>query len=183
MLKILFIQLWSCPPHTHTHWRYMYVYTCVYTYICSMQTVNTQGDAYTHTRTHDCMTKLSIHASFRRLFADHQPILARRPAPSCPASPKVHVIGLTNAICLGSRDWSRQRNVIICAHNYICLYCMHKRTNRPRIDGVSHLEPTQLRRVHVRIGSLHSHTHTKDRHEQTPPSARTKAFPISGVHT
>lgn len=46
-----------------------------------MQTVNTQGDAHTHTRTHDCMTKLSIHASFRRLFADHQPILARRPAP------------------------------------------------------------------------------------------------------
>lgn len=135
------------------------------------------------------MTKLSIHASFRRLFADdQQPIPAWRPAPSCPASPKVHVIGLTNAICLGSRDWSRQRNVIICTHNYICLYCMHKhkRTNRPRIDGVSHLEPTQLRRVHVRIGSLHSHTHVegeRERERQTPPSARTKAFPISRVRT
>lgn len=61
---------------------------------------------------------------------------------------------------------------------------MHKRTNRRRIDGVSHLKPAQLRRRHVGIGSLHTQEHTQaDRHGQTAPSARTKAFPISGVHT
>lgn len=184
---------YSCGPvpRIHTHTGDICIYMCIYIYLQYANSKHT--GRRTHTLAHmiawqNCPYTLPSGGCLPTTSPSWPG--ARHPAPSCPASPKVHVIGLTNAICLGSRDWSRQRNVIICAHNYICLYCMHKRTNRPRIDGVSHLEPTQLRRVHVRIGSLHSHIHThthvewgRDRHGQTPPSARTKAFPISGVHT
>lgn len=176
---------YSCgsAPHTHTHTHPLEM--CIY--ICSMQTVNTQTDTntHTHTQSHTWLHDKIVHTRFlpaavcrRRREHPAQPdLVLHGPAPSCPASPKVHVIGLTNAICLGSRDWSRQRNVIICAHNYICLYCMHKRTNRPRIDGVSHLEPTQLRRCHVGIGSLHTQEHTH-RHRQTDTDRDRHLLPV-----
>lgn len=91
--------------------------------------------AVTHTHTnanthmHDCVmrkeevriTRTGSTTYFVLPSAVDHPALAPTQPDHTP--PKVHVIGLTNAICLGSPDWSCQSNVIIYAHNYICLYC------------------------------------------------------------